>query len=1577
MAMKPLLYQNDHAGVLSYLVYIGGMEIPSMGFDVSYGVWEIPQAAVRLVPDPILHRLGAEDRIPVQCFYLDQWQHSPPQYCLMFDGEIVAWGYQGTPGGRALTFTCADYAAILTQTFFFLMSTFDDFAIGTSSAGIGVAGNAVQTAGFGALYPYSLFAQGLANEASVRDDRVIERPIDYAYNIVRAMIKLEHENRSIPAANFFAPWTQKTNFHRRWVALPYFDADPVDPRAPGLFPILKAAQDDTAISAIARQASQAANGSLWSMLQEVLRTVMCELSMLPTPAAVKSDYRTLLPAGKPTAPSYGTEPVFLTQYFVKPQSYYSLPPACNVFFPSQIQHSAYQENYATQPTRAYYNEAAISNILSNNAGNTSSGAAAAATLMQDALTTGYPEEVDIAIRDARDAALQNGKNMLVYPEEYFKGPVILRKQLPRWFAYLIDASRSEILVSGTSNDSEATGGAEGVNDVNAQYSETEGGPVYFGGPTNPHGSFLPHLGISEFQWANIEFGGRAANPSERRIIFARSLAVGARPGPCVPPKVFPLRPPSAWKFFDDPNQHSAGHFWDIRNGSIHGGHDLPCPPHAEVVATTDGTVVRIISTTLTRENPAKGRPIPRAGNDKSDETGNCVVIKDSAGGLHRYMHLYTIPDMINNIGDRALVVGATVRAGDMIGYAGSTGRSDGTHLHYDVTDESGKFRMPYAYRLAGLGRHPSASTAPPAPPPAETAGGTPPQSDAANAAQTPANTSANGGVGTTGSQVAAGDTRRNVFKLYAKCDYYTERYAQRNGTLSMPFNPYPIPGFGMAAFDRRSTGLDTVGYLTNVQQSVSAAGWGTTITYSQGRTFQEMFMLMQRDAAMDAARMANDGGDIRHLIQSRYNAAEQRIRVLISDNGHNALTHFDQQFKWERGDAPGLLWISPVEGSHSRGAPAATPGGPAAPAPTSNANGAAATGGISPTGGPAGAQPGAPSTDPDIDDALGGYAATAGDVRMAPAEPLEEIRKLQDIELAASFYSAMFWQNAFASSEADITAADSSNALLEQRDSGTASYGIPAQVQASNGLYDATAAAAAVQAAAQASAESSRTHTANETANLRARLRGATVFRQEDIIRMVVDNLGNGTSGTLDIEHSGSSAPARSTALRLTRKAAYNPGDMSREDIEMLASMADGIPSSDRLDAEALYQCLPRKRYANDTLPVTEGQTWAYVPAPEDQMRLLVFLRSMELYWNTQTVTTNVRGDVALVPTVPAAPLFESYTSAMRYNARPVCSLDEYLLFLGGADGDHEVVPENIITVYPQRSNLGQNDYVHPAKYYKVIRNYTQGPPRDRGDGLLAGAAVGNANVSDPGLPVNPASSPTPAPTPAAAPPPEPNVPPGATPRAFPLAVDDPENAVRGVLQVLDAQTTTRGTGVDAIAREIQGVFQSDADVRRRISAVLASYLVDDNARMRGFNPPISKAEATTIATITRNHLLAENVSPNLAAPFLGGFLRTQTFANALPDTGGERAHSDDIVRAFLASNADIERAALQARSAAQVAADRAADLEAARQVVGTHPIQIQYVAGVSAQFPQTRADWYAVLERYRSNVLTRDDPRS
>jgi hypothetical protein len=430
-------YQN------AWIVYINGLEVPVSSVSVSYGVWQIPQAEIVMIPDPVLQRLGREDRITVQIFYCDQWlKPSKPEFRLLFDGEIIGWSYVNVQRGRSISFTAVDYIQIFTQLFFFFMSNIDDLAIGAVNSIASVnADVGVQTAGFAPLYPYSLFAQGLlptstqsvtnADGTTTAENvgQIITRPIDYVYNVVRGLAIVPNDRCAVPAANFFRPWAQRTVFDKRFIALPRLEsAQP----GKGIFPILRAVQANYAVDAVAGFSSQVgSSGSIWNMFEQVLSSLMMEIAMIPTASAVQINTETLDILGPATKTESG-KAVGLANYFTKPQFLFGLPPSCNVFFPSQVQQFGYQENYATQPTRMYFNDSSWINYLGIQ--NATAGLQHA---VRTAISVAHPEEVHEALRRGLvNGGAENTKNVLVYPEEFFRGPVIDRREMPRWFLFL-------------------------------------------------------------------------------------------------------------------------------------------------------------------------------------------------------------------------------------------------------------------------------------------------------------------------------------------------------------------------------------------------------------------------------------------------------------------------------------------------------------------------------------------------------------------------------------------------------------------------------------------------------------------------------------------------------------------------------------------------------------------------------------------------------------------------------------------------------------------------------------------------------------------------------------------------------------------------------------------------------------------------------------------------------------------------------------------------------------------------------------------------------------------------------------
>lgn len=94
--------------------------------------------------------------------------------------------------------------------------------------------------------------------------------------------------------------------------------------------------------------------------------------------------------------------------------------------------------------------------------------------------------------------------------------------------------------------------------------------------------------------------------------------------------------------------------WRSWSNSYHKGIDIGAPMGANIIASKAGTIV-------TSSYDANGY-------------GNYVIIDHGGGYLSVYGHLKT----------RLVSVGQNVNSGQTIGYCGSTGRSTGPHLHFEI-----------------------------------------------------------------------------------------------------------------------------------------------------------------------------------------------------------------------------------------------------------------------------------------------------------------------------------------------------------------------------------------------------------------------------------------------------------------------------------------------------------------------------------------------------------------------------------------------------------------------------------------------------------------------------------------------------------------------------------------------------------------------------------------------------------------------------------------------------------------------------------------------------------------------------
>ena len=292
-----------------WVCYINGVEVPILGFNITSGVWQPPQFEIYMLPDVSLQRLGNEDRVPVQIFYMDYWNVvDKPELRLLVDGEIRGYRSKKVVGQRVMSFTCMSHINIFEKLYFFFMNTVDDIVAAQSPE--------LRTQGFsgqGLFYPYSLFHQGLfvnsgtGSQAEVQttsdapdppQGAMVNTAHEVHYNIIKGIIGgppsvpgLSDDKRTLPMMNFFARHTRKVRLHQRFVRLPSFEDISAVTDRKGIFPIFAAVRADEALMAMQHQvAGRIGNsGPVWDMLKQIYSLVYMEFAAIPNPAAVHTN----------------------------------------------------------------------------------------------------------------------------------------------------------------------------------------------------------------------------------------------------------------------------------------------------------------------------------------------------------------------------------------------------------------------------------------------------------------------------------------------------------------------------------------------------------------------------------------------------------------------------------------------------------------------------------------------------------------------------------------------------------------------------------------------------------------------------------------------------------------------------------------------------------------------------------------------------------------------------------------------------------------------------------------------------------------------------------------------------------------------------------------------------------------------------------------------------------------------------------------------------------------------------------------------------------------------------------------
>jgi hypothetical protein len=471
----------------SGVVYIAGYECPVNDISVSFGAGVIPTATLTLPASTELVKFGEEDRVPVAIFYLDNWYTDDgknvvkPTMRLLFDGEIKGWSIMQTTGGDMITFTCIANVNMMNNMYAnFLIganSAQDTINLDNFSTSTGIVSGSFRT------FPVILLNQGLF----IGKDQPIERPFDFIANMLLAIKIGGYPNDkaitdagaytkdfkakinanaatprigpnafssfitgTVPSAvmGFFVMYNHRTKFDKRWIATPLErfistgnssgvnDSSVYKQIADPRFAVIR----EDILNRAQKRALESLFGSGDSFMKLLLTYYSLnayEIMMLPTapyvvvglPATAGGGAGSALSAGIPVNGSFSstTTEARLGNYISKPVSPFALPPECNIIFPCMANQTQYMESYDTQATRTvtgnpFLDIAALSGVHPSD-----DKAAKAAT------TIAWPYDL---FRLAVNKTGLEFSSALLYPEEYFKGPVLNNATIPSWYVYL-------------------------------------------------------------------------------------------------------------------------------------------------------------------------------------------------------------------------------------------------------------------------------------------------------------------------------------------------------------------------------------------------------------------------------------------------------------------------------------------------------------------------------------------------------------------------------------------------------------------------------------------------------------------------------------------------------------------------------------------------------------------------------------------------------------------------------------------------------------------------------------------------------------------------------------------------------------------------------------------------------------------------------------------------------------------------------------------------------------------------------------------------------------------------------------
>ena len=281
------------------------------------------------------------------------------------------------------------------------------------------------------------------------DDNVTLQGKLIEYSVKEILKERSLNDRTPVATGFFARFCNLTKLHRQVVASPIIegfiegsveDKYKTKGMPSGVFPILRTRNGKMYSKGLAQQTGYkyGDNGSALSLLNNMFTVFNYSMQQVLAPPAYCIDAN-----GLPKAKFSKSSESVIAGYITKPDSNYSLPPACNVIFPCLKISMQTSTVYDERPTRVYYNKISQLRKL-----NTEQKLGTGYASMDSQV--GFPAAIAQHAIEATDT-YKSGLEVLVFPEEYYSGPRTVYKELDPMLAELDKIEKSGRLKETTGN----------------------------------------------------------------------------------------------------------------------------------------------------------------------------------------------------------------------------------------------------------------------------------------------------------------------------------------------------------------------------------------------------------------------------------------------------------------------------------------------------------------------------------------------------------------------------------------------------------------------------------------------------------------------------------------------------------------------------------------------------------------------------------------------------------------------------------------------------------------------------------------------------------------------------------------------------------------------------------------------------------------------------------------------------------------------------------------------------------------------------------------------------------------------